>query len=220
MKCFIKNVDASPLSRQVQMQKHDGARGMLAKASTFLSLLLLTGCMSRPPVRDNRVEIDPEVSVMMPMPAELGYNLTASQLVTVEYDGETHQLPVQIEVDGNRVVLAGFSSWGQRIMSLTYENGKISTTVMKGLGQELPEPEQVLFNVMLSLWPSTAWKTPLEGIGWQLNEKVKKRELINHDQETVVTITYVTEPYLDGAIRLMNHQLNLKVTIKTLNYSK
>lgn len=182
--------------------------------------LVFSGCMSRPEMRDNRVEISPAVFVAMPTPGELGYALEASQLVTVEVGGEIHQLPVQLQVDSGRLALAGFSSWGSRIMGLTYEDGHISASVISGLGKTLPEPEQVLFNVMITLWPLEAWNEPLASQGWKIETAPKERRLINREQETVATISYETEPYLDGTMVFMNHPLNLKVTIKTLNYSK
>jgi hypothetical protein len=154
------------------------------------------------------------------LPGALGYCLTASQLVTVEYEDENHQLPVQLQVDPERLALAGFSSWGSRIMSLTYEKQEITTSVVPGLGQTLPDPEQILFNVMITLWPLEAWTEPLDSIGWQLKESPKQRQLIDDQQQVVATIRYETEPYFDGQVVFLNHSLNLKVTIKTFNYSR
>ena len=186
----------------------------------WLFVLILAGCVSREGKRGNTVQVTPGVTVAMPLPAQLGYNLTASQLVTVEYDGERHQLPVQLEVEAGRLALAGFSSWGQRIMSLTYEKRVISTLVMSGLAEKLPDPGQVLFNVMLSLWPPEAWNPLLTSVGWRLKVGPKQRLLINDQGDIVVTIRYESELHLDGAILFVNHPLKLKVTIKTLNYNR
>lgn len=181
---------------------------------------LLGGCVSRPLTKGNTVQISPGISLEMPGPGALGYSLTASQLVIVEYEGGSHELPVRLQVDAERLVLAGFSSWGSRIMSLVYENGEISTSVLSGLGQSLPNPEQILFNVMITLWPLDAWAESLDSIGWALKETSKQRELINEKQQIVATIHYETNPCLDGTVVFINHSLNLKVTIKTLRYSR
>lgn len=181
---------------------------------------LLGGCISRPRTRSNMIEIAPNIVLEMPSPETLGYRLSASQMVLVEYKEEQHQLPVQLQVDENRLVLAGFSSWGSRIMSLIYEQEEISTSVMTGIGKTLPDPEQVLFNLMITLWPLEAWEEPMEAIGWRLEDTPKKRLLIDENQQVVVTILYEEEPPLDGKIIFMNHPLNLKITIKTLNYSR
>ena len=86
----------------------------------------------------------------MPLPAELEYSFTASQLISATWQDDTQQLPVQVEVTPDKVVLAGFSSWGTRILSLQYQNQAIETQVLSGLGATLPQPEQVLFNLMLT----------------------------------------------------------------------
>ncbi len=181
---------------------------------------LLGGCLSRPQLRENTVEIAPNLFIEMPLPKSLGYCLSASQLVSVDYQGEQHQLPVQLQVDPERLVLAGFSSWGSRIMSLTYEEGTISTSVMSGLGKKLPDPEQILFNLMITLWPLEAWEEPLQAIGWRLEGTSKQRQLMDQNQQVMATIVYEKEPDLDGTIVFMNHLLGLKITIKTLNYSR
>ncbi|MDA7618191.1 DUF3261 domain-containing protein [Verrucomicrobia bacterium] len=186
----------------------------------WLFVLILAGCVSQVDKRGSTVQITPGAAVAMPLPAQLGYNLTASQLVTVEYDGGSQHLPVQLEVKAGQLALAGFSSWGQRIMSLTYEKSVIATSVMSGLDEKLPDPGQVLFNVMLSLWPPEAWDALLASVGWHLEVGPKRRLLINDQGDVVVTIRYEAEQYLDGVILFVNHPLKLKITIKTLNYSR
>ena len=94
------------------------------------------------------VSLDNDTELALPLPSELGYSFTASQLINATWKNETQQLPVQVEVTPDKVVLAGFSSWGTRILSLQYQNQVIDTQVLSGLGATLPQPEQVLFNLM------------------------------------------------------------------------
>ena len=196
--------------------------GIYIGRSLLLMVLVgwMSGCVSRPQKQGNQVYIAPDVCLRMPAPSDLGYSLTASQLVTVEYADQTRQLPVQLQVDPEKLVLAGFSSWGSRIMSLTYADNEISTSVMTGLGQQLPDPEQILFNLLLALWPASAWEEPLSGIGWTLKEMPGKRELINNQGHIAATIQYEADPYLDGKIVFINHALDLTVTIETVKCSR
>ncbi|MFA0519778.1 DUF3261 domain-containing protein, partial [Vibrio sp. 10N.222.55.E8] len=76
-------------------------------------------------------------------PDQLGYSLIASQLISATWQNDTQQLPVQVEITEGKVVLAGFSSWGTRILSLQYQNQQIDTQILSGLGAALPQPEQV-----------------------------------------------------------------------------
>lgn len=104
--------------------------------------LLLNACsmVSQQPTGAS-VTIDQDTELALPLPADLGYSLTASQLISATWQDDTQQLPVQVEVTPEKVVLAGFSSWGTRILSLQYQNQAIETQVLSGLGATLPQPE-------------------------------------------------------------------------------
>ncbi len=122
---------------------------------TMIFVTLLSACSLVPKQSTPSVEIEKGVSVALPAPNDLGYHLTASQLITATWTAEgkerQEQLPVQLQVNSNDVTLAGFSSWGTRILSLNYNGEQINTEVLTGLDGTLPEPEQVLFNLMITL---------------------------------------------------------------------
>lgn len=222
---------------------------MLSKAikpfSTALcaGLLLnaLTGCSSQPMQQQaNLIEIAPKVSVTIPMPEDLGYRLTASQLIGAQWgepaeQKQQQQLPVQLEVDQNKVALAGFSSWGARILTLSYQDQIIEASVLTGLETTLPKPEQVLFNLMITLWPIESWQPHLAQIGWQLTESNQQRQLFDDKGNLVADIHYQSNEipvapaqtardpsrsYLDGTITFSNHQLGYTITIKTLSHTQ
>lgn len=188
------------------------------QAIGLLLIGLMSGCLTKTSLPTNSVSIAPETFVLLPSPSELGYQLTASQLISVSWEDEQHQLPVQLEVDVERIALAGFSSWGSRILSLVYENEQIERSVLTVLDTRLPPPEQVLFNLMITLWPVEAWKASLDGIGWRLVETEKHRQLIDDTGHVVADITYETSDFLAGDIVFTNHDLGCTITIQTLNY--
>ncbi|MFS1441481.1 MULTISPECIES: DUF3261 domain-containing protein [unclassified Vibrio] len=166
------------------------------------------------------VSIDQDTELALPLPAELGYSLTASQLIGATWENDTQQLPVQVEVTPGKVVLAGFSSWGTRILSLQYQNQAIETQVLSGLGATLPQPEQVLFNLMLTLWPAEAWAQPLQGIGWHLVDTDKTRTVFDDNQQAIIRIEYqakVGEPKTSGEIVFKHLIQGYNITIQTLN---
>ncbi len=90
--------------------------------------LFLSACSLVPHQSTPQVDIAEHTQVSLPTPASLGYQLSASQLITASWaiDGKTtsEQLPVQLQVTNNEVVLAGFSSWGgqEYCHCLTMEN--------------------------------------------------------------------------------------------------
>lgn len=202
--------------------------------------LLLSACSLQPKMQSAthavQVEIAPSTFVNLPQPIELNENINVSQLITAQWGTESkHKLLVQLQVDQQKVVLAGFSAWGVKLLSLRYfgivtdnfadndtnkhvdnhAGNHIETNVMAGLEQSLPQPERILFNVMLSIWPKSAWDEPLSQIGWTLQDNKLQRLLIDKNGEVVVTINYEMTPYLDGKITFQHHRLNYNVTIET-----
>lgn len=185
-----------------------------------LMLMVISGCASQPKPQSNQVSIAPDTYVTLPAPAALGQTLTTSQLITAQWAEQTHQLPVQLQVDDQKIALAGFSPWGSRILSLTYEDQVIEASVLPGLGETLPKPEQVLFNLMLTLWPVDAWRSPLQNVGWQLVETSHNRQLIDEKGNIIADIDYKATPHLAGDIVFTHHPQGYTITIKTLNYNQ
>ncbi|MEZ8206300.1 DUF3261 domain-containing protein [Vibrio splendidus] len=190
---------------------------------TFVTLMgvLLSACsmVSQQPTGAS-VSINNDTELALPLPAELGYSLTASQLISATWETDTQQLPVQVEVTPDKVVLAGFSSWGTRILSLQYQNKAIETQVLSGLGATLPQPEQVLFNLMLTLWPTEAWTQPLQTIGWHLVDTDNTRTVFDDDQQAIIRIEYqvkANEPKLSRDIVFKHLIQGYTITIQTLN---
>ncbi|UIJ41523.1 DUF3261 domain-containing protein [Vibrio kanaloae] len=190
---------------------------------TFVTLVgvLLSACsmVSQQPTGAS-VSINNDTELALPLPAELGYSLTASQLISATWETDTQQLPVQVEVTADKVVLAGFSSWGTRILSLQYQNQVIDTQVLSGLGATLPQPEQVLFNLMLTLWPTEAWTQSLQTIGWHLVDTDNTRTVFDDDQQAIIRIEYqakANEPKLSGDIVFKHLIQGYTITIQTLN---
>ncbi|MCL2916434.1 DUF3261 domain-containing protein [Shewanella corallii] len=196
------------------------------KSLLLLALLWLSGCSLSPKPSDdgNKVRLAADTFVALPSPASYGGTLTASQLITVSWqqDGkqQSRTLPVQLEVTPEKLALAGFSSWGSRILSLTYEKGQITTAVMPGLGTTLPEPEQVALNLMLTLWPLKAWETELASVNWRLVQHGLTRELLDSNGQPQIEIEYSRTEKLAGPIVFRDKQLGLQITIKTLSQGK
>ncbi|MGF1762193.1 DUF3261 domain-containing protein [Aliivibrio kagoshimensis] len=166
----------------------------------------------------NQVELQAGKFVSLPTAAEFGSNLNASQLITVDWNDQQHKLPVQLEVDAEKVVLAGFASWGATLLSVTYDDHSFETFVMQGLSETLPEPKQVLFNVMVTLWPVDTWTDRLKEINWTLTQHGDQRLLKDSNGDVVIRIDYAAAPYLQGDIVITNENLGYRITIKTYQY--
>ncbi|MCG9575328.1 DUF3261 domain-containing protein [Vibrio tubiashii] len=196
-------------------------------SQTLLATLLgvtVSACSSTPQSTTPVVQITQQEQVNLPTPSDLGYSLTASQLIEATWNSNkqkrTEQLPVQLQVNGDILVLAGFSSWGTRILSLNYQDDEITTEVLSGLGGVLPPPEQVLFNLMITLWPVSAWEAPLNKVRWQIIDNYNTRAIFDNSGKKVIDIQYSNKDRLSGDI-VFHHLIdNYTIKIKTLHFNK
>ncbi len=186
--------------------------------SYIILLMLMSSCslLKKPHSDVLKAQIAPHVFVPLLKPAQLHESINVSQLITVDRPGQKQKkLLVQLQVDPQHVVLAGFSAWGARLLSVEYSGTKIKTYVIFGLSEQLPKPKQVLFNMMLAIWPVAAWQAPLQKIGWKIQEKHLQRLLLDENNHVVVKIVYQKTPYLKGDILFENIPLHYKIKIET-----
>ncbi|MCG9580168.1 DUF3261 domain-containing protein [Vibrio tubiashii] len=196
-------------------------------SQTLLATLLgvtVSACSLTPQSATPVVQITQQEQVSLPTPGDLGYSLTASQLIEATWNSNkqkrTEQLPVQLQVSSDKLVLAGFSSWGTRILSLNYQDDEITTEVLSGLGGVLPPPEQVLFNLMITLWPVSAWEAPLNKVRWQIIDNYNTRAIFDNSGKKVIDIQYSNKDRLSGDI-VFHHLIdNYTIKIKTLQFNK
>lgn len=196
-------------------------------SQTLLATLLgviVSACSSTPQSTTPVVQITQQEQVHLPTPSDLGYSLTASQLIEATWNSDkqkrTEQLPVQLQVSGDKLVLAGFSSWGTRILSLNYQDDEITTEVLSGLGGVLPPPEQVLFNLMITLWPVSAWEAPLNKVRWRIIDNYNTRAIFDNSGKKVIDIQYSNKDRLSGDI-VFHHLIdNYTIKIKSLQFNK
>lgn len=196
--------------------------------SVIISILCfsLISCASINNSHINKIEVSHDLYLALPLPKSLGYNLSANQLIEANWkvNGEmkTERLPVQLEVSGNMLSLAGFSPWGTRVLSLTYQNGNISTEVLSGLNNNLPKPQQVLFNLIITLWPSSAWEDALNDVRWQLFDNGATRYVIDENGRKIIQIEYSEQKRGDVSeiITFTHLTEHYKIKINTLQYQK
>ncbi|OBT14815.1 hypothetical protein A9264_13395 [Vibrio sp. UCD-FRSSP16_10] len=192
--------------------------------SVLVFSALLGACSSTPQHHTPAVNITAKNTVHLPTPQSLGYALNASQLIEATWHNgksdQTQQLPVQLQVTQDKLVLAGFSSWGTRILSVEYQGDQITTDVLTGLDGVLPKPQQVLFNLMITLWPASAWEDPLNGVKWKIVEKDNSRSIYDDQGTEIIHIQYSDKDRLNG--KIVFHQLvdDYTITITTLQFEK
>lgn len=53
-------------------------------------------------------------------------------------------------------------------------------------------------NMMLTLWPQSAWQPSLQAVGWQLVDRPHQRQLLDNHGQVIVDIHYAGASALAG----------------------
>ncbi|WP_313017004.1 DUF3261 domain-containing protein [Atlantibacter hermannii] len=184
------------------------------RAGLLLAVLWLTGCShSVPDETRPQAWLKPGVQVTLPPPG-ITPAVSAQQLLTGRFNGQTQSLLVMLHADAQKLTLAGLSSVGIRLFLLTYDQTGLHTEQSIVVPQ-LPPASQVLADVMLSHWPLTAWQTQLPK-GWTLRDIGDRRELRDPSGEPITEITYLTRNGKRVPIAIEQHAFHYHITIQYL----
>ena len=150
-------------------------------------VFVLVGCSSPNTLKQPNAWLKPGVSARLPS-ASFGHVFTEQQLLTANVNGKSYSLIALLDVNGERLSLAGLSSLGVRLFLLNYDKQGIHTEQSMML-PELPPAEQVLSDIMLSYWPVESWVPNLPK-GWTLIDDELARELRDEQKQLVSVVTY------------------------------
>ena len=186
------------------------------RLAAVMMALLLAGCShstdsaggSRP-----QAWLQPGTKVTLPAPG-ITPAVSAQQLLTGTFNGQSQSLLVMLNADAHKVTLAGLSSVGIRLFLATYDENGIHTEQSIVVPQ-LPPASQVLADVMLSHWPLSAWQPQLPK-GWTLQDKGDRRELRNASGKLVTEIVYLQRKGKREPISIEQHVFKYHITIQYL----
>lgn len=179
----------------------------------FILMFMLVGCTSPKTPKQPSAWLKPGVSVNLPAPA-LNQAFTEQQLLTANVNGKAYSLVALLDVNNERLNLAGLSSLGVRLFLLNYDDKGIHTEQSIML-PELPPAEQVLADIMLSYWPVESWAPNLPK-GWTLVDLDATRELRDEKKQLVSVITYQLEANERVPMKIDNHVFGYQIMISRL----
>ncbi|HEX7928337.1 MAG TPA: DUF3261 domain-containing protein [bacterium] len=164
------------------------------------------------PLPSPQVLLRPDVTAPLPELPLLPGPWHSSQLLTVQARGQEDRLPVEIELNGGRLVVIAFTTWGGRVLTVTYD-GRAITAEASGPGAALPPPSQVIADVLMVNWPIHGWSLPP---GWRFDQQFEVRRLRDAASRVVAEVRY-PEPGTSDDIQLVNNAYGYRLSIRTLS---
>jgi hypothetical protein len=194
----------------------------LIRVCLLVFIVLLTSCalLRQSAESGARVQIGKDQSINLPRPAALGFNLTATQLLTATYhiNGKTDSYSSQVQIDVNQqhIILVALSGFGSELFSLNYDGEHLKSS-------SLPMPnaqmgvQQTLTEFILSYAPSTLIRALLKNTNISLHTTARQR-IFMQNHKVLIKIDYASNNRFKGKVVLHNNLYNYTITINTISY--
>lgn len=191
----------------------------------FLALtlvMLLAGCAT---VHDNNalsptIVIAPGQIITLPAPAAMGFNVTATQILTAQYtvnqQTKSYSTQLQVEKTPTKLTMVALTGWGGQAFAIDYDGVAIHSSSLpmanteQGIQHTLADflmiyaPTQVLNNLFKPT-AITLVATPTQRL-FKLNNKV------------IVQVDYQNTIPWKGTIILQNFMYHYQLQINTASY--
>lgn len=179
----------------------------------FLLTMLVSACATK---TQSEAWLTKEVKINLPM-INLKQNYHDQQLLKFKYNDQENSIITLVDVNDNQLKVVGLSALGIRLFEIEY-NGELINSKNNIFVKELPPPEQVLSDIMLSILPISEWQTVLPQ-GWQLVDRDLHRTLSDDKQQIIVDITYTEKAskHIRKPIQIEHHIFGYQITIQSMD---
>lgn len=190
-------------------------------------LLLLPAVIGGCIVSENRVDQIPNVPFneklateqhadLMPLAPPLGPSRRVMQQLTAFWPGRQETLLCLLELDDQRIAMAGLTNDGLSLFDLTYD-GKTMRSDKNALLPDIVAPETIIADLQLVYWPLAALKKSLPE-RWRLAANAGSRRLY-FNEELRVDVHYLgPDAIWPRNVELVNHRYHYRLQIKTISY--
>ena len=178
----------------------------------LIAALGLAGCQMGPPVQtaDSTI-LRPYVTLS---PGSLGHNLSLTQIVTADYDGQNYSMRFEVEVGPTRLVTVGLSHMGIPLFSLEQDGNGLHLETFGN--EQMPfDPRHILSDFQLAHWPAATLAQTLAERHLRLEDDAVRstRRLFSEKGDLLVEITYLvrTPSLAETLIQHFDHPYSLRI---------
>ena len=179
----------------------------IARTVATMSLALLAACTQMPP----RATAAPTLALASPgaQPAR-----SASQIIHAAFGPRAVTLRTAIEIQPDKLSIVGVTATGQRLFDATYD-GKAIAARKSALVPDDVDPERVLADVQLALWPLAAVQTAFRARGLEVSEPFAGVRRLRRGDVLVAEVHYASADPWMGRLWLVNFEFDYSLTIDT-----
>lgn len=170
----------------------------MADRRLWLALaLLLAGCLHPAP--------RPQAGALPPLlpPASLGAERGAEQMLSGSHGERRFSLRCVLTARHDKLSVLGLMPWGQTAFTVSYD-GQALDAERSATVPEAFDPNALIADLQLALWPIDALRAAYEGSGWQLDEPVPGVRRLLADGRAVTQVHYAGDDAWNGRFWLVS----------------
>ena len=167
--------------------------------------VLLAGCVTHPVRNDAKTPLAP--------PSELSPR-NASQVIHAVYGARAVTLRTAIQLDAAGLKVVGVTATGQRLFTVSWDGSAVSAQKSAFVPASL-DPERVLADVELALWPLAAVRAAFGQAGLDVTEPFPGVRRLRRGDALIAEVHYTTADPWSGRLWFVNFEFDYSLTIDT-----
>ena len=166
--------------------------------------LLVGGCATH---------VEQTAKVPLASPAALSAR-SASQVIHAVYGARAMTLSTAIQLDAGTLKVVGLTATGQRLFTASW-NGTTVSAQKSAFVPDNVDPERVLADVQLALWPLPAVQAAFGQAGLEVTEPFAGVRRLRRGDALVAEVHYAGADPWNGRLWFVNFQYDYSLTIDT-----
>jgi hypothetical protein len=186
---------------------------MRAGLVTFVVLSSLLGACRTVPAPVGRAADAAPAHVSLAPPDAVGAR-SAAQVIHAAYGARSVVLRTAIEVGVGKLDVVGVTATGQRLFTASYDGKSIDAQKSPFVPDKL-DPERVLADMQLALWPLPAVQAAFGGRGLTVSEPFAGVRRLLRGDALLAEVHYASADPWNGRLWLVSFEFDYSLTIDT-----
>ncbi len=173
-----------------------------------IAALALGACAAAPP------KPAPRLGLPLLAPSTLGTSRSAQQVLHAKYGDQVSTLSAVLQVTPAQLRVIALNAVGIRVFTLVYDGVSVQAETVPGLPEQI-DPERVLADLQLALWPLPALRAVALGSPWEVTEPADGTRLLKHGGKLFADVRYEGGSPWNGKLTLTNHTFGYSLTVES-----
>lgn len=148
-------------------------------------------------------------------PATLGAERAANQRLRAAFSDREVSVDCVVKVSAGHLTVIGLVPGGPRMFSVDFDGQQVSTQKSADMPGDL-EPQLLLDDLQLTLWPLPALQRALAHSRWTVSEPDERTRRLARDRKLIAEVHYASSDPWSGRTWLVNFERGYSITIDSV----